>query len=39
MLGPTLASLHNVAFYCGLMANIRRAIDENRLETMGERET
>jgi queuine tRNA-ribosyltransferase len=26
MLGPTLLSLHNVAFYCRLMAEIREAI-------------
>jgi len=31
MLGPTLLSLHNVAFYCRLMAHIRLAIDEDRL--------
>ena len=31
MLGPTLLSLHNVAFYCRLMADIRRAIEEGRL--------
>lgn len=31
MLGPTLLSLHNVAFYCRLMAEIRRAIQEGRL--------
>jgi queuine tRNA-ribosyltransferase len=30
MLGPTLLSLHNVAFYCRLMTDIRRAIRENR---------
>src|SRR5205085_5201897 len=30
MLGPTLLSLHNVAFYCGLMAEIRRSIAEAR---------
>jgi queuine tRNA-ribosyltransferase len=30
MLGPTLLSLHNVAFYCRLMADIRRAIRERR---------
>ena len=27
MLGPTLLSLHNVAFYCGLMAKARAAIE------------
>lgn len=30
MLGPTLLSLHNVAFYCRLMADVRQAIEENR---------
>ncbi|HKI30761.1 MAG TPA: tRNA guanosine(34) transglycosylase Tgt [Gemmataceae bacterium] len=30
MLGPTLLSLHNVAFYCRLMAEVRRAIREGR---------
>jgi queuine tRNA-ribosyltransferase len=30
MLGPTLLSLHNVAFYCRLMTEIRQAIRENR---------
>jgi queuine tRNA-ribosyltransferase len=30
MLGPTLLSLHNVAFYCRLMAAVRRAIREGR---------
>jgi queuine tRNA-ribosyltransferase len=30
MLGPTLLSLHNVAFYCRLMAEIRQAIGERR---------
>jgi queuine tRNA-ribosyltransferase len=30
MLGPTLLSLHNVAFYCRLMAEIRLAIREQR---------
>jgi queuine tRNA-ribosyltransferase len=28
MLGPTLLSLHNVAFYCRLMAEVRQAIQE-----------
>jgi queuine tRNA-ribosyltransferase len=32
MLGPTLLSLHNVAFYCRLMAEVREAIDEHRFE-------
>ena len=30
MLGPTLLSLHNVAFYCRLMAEVRRAVGEGR---------
>jgi queuine tRNA-ribosyltransferase len=30
MLGPTLLSLHNVAFYCRLMAETRHAIEEGR---------
>ncbi|MBI2804730.1 MAG: tRNA guanosine(34) transglycosylase Tgt [Planctomycetes bacterium] len=30
MLGPTLVSLHNLAFYNRLMADIRRAIEEQR---------
>src|SRR5437870_1283311 len=30
MLGPTLLSLHNVAFYCRLMENVRQAIREGR---------
>ena len=30
MLGPTLLSLHNVAFYLRLMADARRAISEGR---------
>jgi queuine tRNA-ribosyltransferase len=30
MLGPTLLSLHNVAYYLRLMAGIRRAIEERR---------
>jgi queuine tRNA-ribosyltransferase len=34
MLGPTLLSLHNVAFYCRLMGDIRRAIEENRLDAL-----
>ena len=32
MLGPTLLSLHNVAFYCRLMAEVRQAIEERRLD-------
>ncbi len=31
MLGPTLLSLHNVAFYCRLMAEVRQAIEVGRL--------
>jgi queuine tRNA-ribosyltransferase len=30
MLGPILLSLHNVAFYCRLMKDIRQAIQERR---------
>src|SRR5262249_49087344 len=30
MLGPTLLSLHNVAFYCRLMSEIRQAIQAGR---------
>jgi queuine tRNA-ribosyltransferase len=30
MLGPTLLSLHNVAYYCRLMAEIRQAIRDHR---------
>jgi queuine tRNA-ribosyltransferase len=30
MLGPTLLSLHNVAYYCRLMAEVRQAIQEGR---------
>lgn len=33
MLGPTLVSLHNVAFYCRLMTAIRTAIQERRFES------
>jgi queuine tRNA-ribosyltransferase len=32
MLGPTLLSLHNVSFYCRLMAETRQAIEEGRYE-------
>jgi queuine tRNA-ribosyltransferase len=32
MLGPTLLSLHNVAYYCRLMADARRAIAEGRFD-------
>jgi queuine tRNA-ribosyltransferase len=31
MLGPTLLSLHNLAYYSRLMADIRQAIEEDRL--------
>jgi queuine tRNA-ribosyltransferase len=31
MLGPILLSLHNVAFYCRLMAEVRSAIEAGRL--------
>jgi queuine tRNA-ribosyltransferase len=31
MLGPTLLSLHNVALYCRLLADVRRAIEGRRL--------
>jgi queuine tRNA-ribosyltransferase len=30
MLGPTLLSLHNVAFYCRLLAEVRSAISQGR---------
>lgn len=30
MLGPILVSLHNVAFYCQLMAKIRQSLEEGR---------
>ena len=32
MLGPTLLSLHNLAFYSRLMAEVRRAIAEHRFD-------
>lgn len=32
ILGPTLVSLHNVAFYCRLMAEVRQAIEEDRFD-------
>ena len=32
ILGMTLASLHNVAFFCRLMTRVRRAIVEGRFE-------
>ena len=36
MLGPTLLSLHNVAFYCRLMGEMREAIAEGRLAAFAE---
>jgi queuine tRNA-ribosyltransferase len=36
MLGPTLLSLHNVAFYCRLMADMREAIAQGRLAALAE---
>jgi queuine tRNA-ribosyltransferase len=36
MLGPTLLSLHNVAFYCRLMADLREAIAAGRLRELRE---
>jgi queuine tRNA-ribosyltransferase len=36
MLGPTLLSLHNVAFYCRLMADVREAIAAGRLGLLRE---
>jgi queuine tRNA-ribosyltransferase len=35
MLGPTLLSLHNVAFYCRLLADARGAIAEGRFGRSG----
>jgi len=32
MLGPTLLSLHNVAYYCRLMARTRQAIEDRRFQ-------
>ena len=32
LLGMTLVSLHNVAFFCGLMGKAREAIRESRFE-------
>ena len=32
MLGPTLLSLHNVAYYCRLMTQVRQAIREGRFD-------
>ncbi len=32
MLGPTLLSLHNVAFYCRLMDRMRAAIEQDRFD-------
>ena len=34
MLGPTLLSLHNVAFYCRLLAEVRQAIRAGRLREL-----
>jgi queuine tRNA-ribosyltransferase len=34
MLGATLLSHHNVAYYCRLLAEVRRAIEEDRLEAL-----
>jgi queuine tRNA-ribosyltransferase len=31
MLGPILLSIHNLAFYSGMLADARRAIIEGRL--------
>ncbi len=36
MLGPTLLSLHNVAFYCRLMSQARQAIEEGRFAAFRE---
>jgi queuine tRNA-ribosyltransferase len=36
MLGPTLLSLHNIAFYCRLMAEVREAITAGRLREFAE---
>jgi queuine tRNA-ribosyltransferase len=36
MLGPTLLSLHNVAFYCRLMKDLREAIAGGRLAALRE---
>jgi queuine tRNA-ribosyltransferase len=33
MLGPTLLSLHNVAFYCRLVREARQAIADGQLES------
>ncbi len=35
MLGPTLLSLHNVAFYCRLLAEVRQAIRAQRFGEFG----
>ena len=34
MLGPTLLSLHNIAFYLRLMADARQAIEERRFAAL-----
>ena len=36
MLGPTLLSLHNIAFYCRLMAEVRESITAGRLAEFAE---
>jgi queuine tRNA-ribosyltransferase len=36
MLGPTLLSLHNVAYYCRLMADARKAIREQQFTAFGQ---
>ncbi len=36
MLGPTLLSLHNIAYYCRLMADVREAIAAGRLARLRE---
>lgn len=33
MLGPTLLSLHNVAYYCRIMKEMRQAIEQDRFES------
>ena len=33
MLGPMLASIHNLHYYVNLMAQTRLALDEGRFET------
>jgi queuine tRNA-ribosyltransferase len=36
MLGPTLLSLHNVAFYCRLLGEVREAIERGEYATFRE---